>query len=59
MKAAVGPPELSGAKLGSVGCGIGAVGALFATRLLRSMLFQVDPIDPTVLIVAAISIFLR
>jgi putative ABC transport system permease protein len=49
---------VSGAKLGLVGCGIGAVAAVFATRLLRSMLFQVDPLDPTVLALAAISIFL-
>jgi predicted permease len=49
---------VSGAKLGLIGCGIGAIGAVFATRLLRSMLFQVDPLDPFVLILAAISIFL-
>jgi len=47
----------SGAKLGLVGCGIGTFAAFFATRLLRSMLFQVDPLDPTVLVLAAISIF--
>jgi predicted permease len=49
---------LSGAKLGIVGCGLGAIAAVFATRLLRSMLFQVDPLDPTVLVLAAVSIFL-
>jgi predicted permease len=49
---------ISGAKLGLTGCGIGAIGAVFATRLLRSMLFQVDPLDPFVLVLAAISIFL-
>ena len=48
----------SGAKLGLVGCGMGAVAAVFATRLLRSMLFQVDPLDPIVIALAAISIFL-
>lgn len=48
----------SGAKLGLVGCGIGAVAAVFATRLLRSMLFEVDPLDPAVLVLAAVSIFL-
>ena len=31
---------------------------VFATRLMRSMLFQVDPLDPTVIVLAAISIFL-
>ncbi|HXR39962.1 MAG TPA: ABC transporter permease [Terracidiphilus sp.] len=48
----------SGAKLGLAGCAIGAVAAVFATRLLRSLLFQVDPLDPLVLILAAIAIFL-
>jgi predicted permease len=48
----------SGAKLGLIGCAIGAVGAVFATRLLRSMLFQVDPLDPSVIAFAVISIFL-
>ena len=32
--------------------------SLFATRLLRSMLFQVDPLDPGVIVLAAISILL-
>jgi putative ABC transport system permease protein len=49
---------LSGAKLGLAGCAIGTVGAVFATRLLRSQLFQVDPLDPVVLILAAVAIFL-
>lgn len=44
--------------MGVLGCGIGAVAALYATRLLRSMLFQVDPLDPAVFLLAAISIFL-
>ena len=49
---------LSGAKLGLAGCVLGAIGAGFATRLLRTMLFHVDPLDPGVLILAAIAIFL-
>jgi predicted permease len=49
---------LSGAKLGIVGCGLGGVAAVFATRLIRSMLFEVDPLDPAVLVLAAVSIFL-
>jgi predicted permease len=49
---------VSGAKLGLLGCGLGAIGAVFATRLLRSMLFQVDPMDPAVLVLAGVSIFL-
>ena len=48
----------SGAKLGSLRCSIGAVAAVFATHLMRSMFFQVDPLDPTVIVLAAISIFL-
>ena len=48
----------SGAKLGLLGCSIGAVAAVFATRLMRSMLFQVDPLDPVVIVLAAIAIFL-
>ena len=48
----------SGAKLGLAGCGLGAIAAVLATRLMRSMLFQVDPLDPTVIALAAISIFL-
>jgi ABC-type antimicrobial peptide transport system permease subunit len=49
---------VSGMKLGVVGCGLGAIAAVFATRLLRSLLFQVDPLDPFVLALAAFSIFL-
>jgi len=48
---------VSGAKLGLAGCVIGGVAALFATRLLRSLLFHVDPLDPIVLVLAAVSIF--
>jgi putative ABC transport system permease protein len=48
----------SGARLGLIGCGIGALVAVFATRLLRSLLFDVDPLDPIVLVLAALSIFL-
>ena len=48
---------VSGAKLGLIGCGLGAVAAIFATRLLRSMLFEVDPLDPSVIVLAALSIF--
>jgi len=48
---------VSGAKLGLAGCVIGGVAAVFATRLLRSLLFKVDPLDPFVLVLAAVSIF--
>ncbi|MBB5058110.1 putative permease [Granulicella aggregans] len=49
---------LSGARLGLIGCTIGAVLAIFATRLVRTLLFEVDPLDPTVIALAAIAIFL-
>ncbi len=49
---------VSGAKLGLVGCGLGLIGSLFATSLLRAMLFNVDPLDPAVLVLAAAFIFL-
>lgn len=48
---------ISGAQLGLAGCGIGAIGAVFATRLLRSILFEVDPLDPAVIVSAAVLIF--
>jgi putative ABC transport system permease protein len=47
----------SAAKLGLIGCGLGAAAAVFATRLMRTMLFQVDPLDPVVIALAALSIF--
>jgi len=47
---------VSGAKLGLTGCVIGGIVAVFATRLLRSLLFHVDPLDPVVLVMAALSI---
>jgi len=49
---------VSGGKLGLAGCGIGIVAAIFATRLLRSLLFNVDPLDPVVMTMAAATIFL-
>jgi ABC-type lipoprotein release transport system permease subunit len=47
----------SGAKLGLAGCLIGGVGTFFAMRLMRSLLFEVNPLDPLVLILAALAIF--
>jgi predicted permease len=47
----------SSARLGLLGCVIGGIVAVFATRLLRSLLFQVDPLDPVAIVLAAISIF--
>jgi ABC-type antimicrobial peptide transport system permease subunit len=49
---------VSGVKLGLAGCAIGAFAAAFATRLLRSLLFQVDTLDPTVLGLAIVAILL-
>lgn len=48
----------SGAQLGLIGCGLGALAAFFATRLLRSLLFEVDPLDPVVIALAAACIFM-
>lgn len=48
----------SGAKLGLAGCAVGAIAAIFATRLMRSLLFHVKPLDPLVLLLAAGTIFL-
>ncbi|HEV2325045.1 MAG TPA: ABC transporter permease [Terracidiphilus sp.] len=48
----------SGARLGLIGCAIGTAAAVFATRLLRSLLFQVSPFDPAVIALAVSSIFL-
>ena len=49
---------ISGARLGLIGCAIGTAGAMFATRLLRSLLFQVSPFDPAVIALAVSAIFL-
>jgi len=46
----------SGVTLAAVGCGIGLVGAIAASGLLRSFLFGVSPFDPLVLALAAIAI---
>jgi putative ABC transport system permease protein len=45
----------SAAKLGLAGCGIGTLAAVFTTRLVRSLLFEVYPL---VIVLAALSIFL-
>jgi predicted permease len=48
---------VSGARLGLMGSAIGAQAAVFAMRLLGSLLFQVDPLDPIVIVLAAMFIF--
>jgi predicted permease len=48
----------SGAKLGAAGCVLGVVGAIGASRLLKSMVFGVSTIDPLVLSLAAVGVLL-
>ncbi len=48
----------SGARLAVVGCGLGLLGAVAASRLLRSFLFEVSPFDPVVLALSAITMLL-
>lgn len=44
----------SGMKLGTVGCVIGTIGAVFTTRFLRAFLFQVSPLDPAAMVLAIV-----
>jgi hypothetical protein len=48
----------SGMRLGAIGCGLGLLGAISASQLLRSLLFQVSAFDPLVLTLAAIAVLL-
>jgi predicted permease len=48
----------SGVKLASLGCGFGLLGAVAASRLLRSFLFDVSPSDPGVLALSAAAMLL-
>jgi predicted permease len=48
----------SGAKLAGIGCGLGLLGAIAASRLLRSFLFEVSPFDPGVLALSATAMLL-
>jgi predicted permease len=48
----------SGVKLAAVGCALGLLGALVASRLLRSFLFEVSPFDPGVLALSAVAMLL-
>jgi predicted permease len=48
----------SGASLAAVGCGLGLLGAVAASRLLRSFLFDVSPFDPSVLTLSAVAMLL-
>jgi putative ABC transport system permease protein len=49
---------LSGAKLAAIGCVLGLIGALAASRLLKSLLFEVSAFDPLILALSAVIIFL-
>jgi predicted permease len=48
----------SGVKLAAIGCGIGLLGAVAASSLLRSFLFDVSPFDPGVLALSAVAMLL-
>jgi putative ABC transport system permease protein len=48
----------SGVKLAAVGCTFGLLGAVAASRLLRTFLFAVSPFDPVVLTLAAVAMLL-
>jgi predicted permease len=48
----------SGVKLAAIGCIFGLLGAVAASRLLRSFLFAVSPFDPVVLTLAAAAMLL-
>jgi len=48
----------SGFKLAAIGCAAGIVGALAASRLLQSLLFDVSPFDPVVFLLATASVLL-
>ncbi|MGD0442431.1 MAG: ABC transporter permease [Edaphobacter sp.] len=49
---------VSGIRLGLAGCGVGLAAAFFATRLLRSLVFQVNVLDPAILIFATFAVLL-
>jgi putative ABC transport system permease protein len=49
---------VSGAKLAAIGCVIGLLGAVGASKLLGTFLFGVSPFDPLVLSLSAVAILL-
>jgi ABC-type antimicrobial peptide transport system permease subunit len=49
---------ISGAKLAGIGCAIGIVGDLAASKLMQTFLFDVSPFDPLVLIGAVMLLML-
>ena len=49
---------LSAIKLALAGCGLGLIGAVAASRLMDSLLFEVSPFDPIVLTLSALFVVL-
>jgi MacB-like periplasmic core domain len=49
---------ISGAKMALIGCGLGVLGSLAISRMVRSFLFNVSATDPLVYIVAALIMML-
>ena len=48
----------SAAKLALTGCALGLLGAVAASRLLRTLVFGVSPFDPLVLALAAVLVLM-
>lgn len=48
----------SGLKMAAVGCVLGMAGSVATSQLLRSFLFQVNPVDPIIMLISAVAIFL-
>lgn len=49
---------ISGAKLGLIGCGLGVLGSLAVSRLIRSFLFEVSATDPLIYIACVLMMML-
>ena len=49
---------VSGAKLALLGCGLGVLGSLAVSRLVRSFLFEVSPTDPWIYLVGVLVMLL-
>jgi ABC-type antimicrobial peptide transport system permease subunit len=45
-----------GARLAVVGIVVGSLGAIASTRWMRSMLFQIDPLDPVTFVVVGVAL---
>ena len=49
---------ISGAKLALIGCGLGVIGSLAISRLIRSLLFNVSATDPWIYLAAVLTMLL-